>query len=156
MRLGVLEYPCQISRSGPRPLRLSGAPGLTLCRASHLAEARCLSSPLPSPWPDERRASSMPLRPHLHHLQLRQTALGRRSASVSSSRGETSAVWSEGCSHGVVVGTEPQSWSENTYCTSHVLAFKAARSRPACTRIARTSSATCSWASRMICWSWPP
>src|SRR5215475_3812773 len=51
-----------------------------------------------------------------------------------------------------IVGPKPKSWGENAYRTSCVRALKAWRSMPDCTRIARTSSPKCSWASRMICW----
>src|SRR5215475_4339522 len=51
-----------------------------------------------------------------------------------------------------IVGPKPKSWGENAYRTSRVRAFKAWRAIPDCTRIARTSSPKCSWASRMICW----
>ena len=42
---------------------------IRLCRASNLAEAWRISSPLSSPWPAKRRAPSMPLRPHVHYLR---------------------------------------------------------------------------------------
>src|SRR5262245_55045343 len=47
---------------------------------------------------------------------------------------------------------KPKSCGKKAYRTSHVRALKAWRSSPDCTRIARTSSPKCSWASRMICW----
>jgi hypothetical protein len=50
-------------------LRKEVAQFLTLCRASHLAEARRLSAPWQGASPAQTRASSRPSRAHGHHLR---------------------------------------------------------------------------------------
>ena len=54
---------------GPQAAQTLVAQFLTLCRASHLAEARRLSALLQSLSPAKTRVSSLPSRAHDHHCQ---------------------------------------------------------------------------------------